>query len=155
MPNWIKGTLKLRGKTENIISFLQNGVHCYLYTNDGYVPVDREKWCQEYHDENYHEFIIKDLAHIDGTNRAFIEEQEISFETGCIAVIDFRQAWEYDADQFVDIAKKYNLDIRAYGIESGMQFIQEFEIINNKTTMKKQIKYVDWDWECPFPRMGG
>lgn len=25
MPNWCKGTLKIRGKKENIINFLENG----------------------------------------------------------------------------------------------------------------------------------
>ena len=76
-----------------------------------------------------------------------------------VCVVDIKQAWGFDAgdsdlQKWKDIAKEYNLDIRLYGIESGMRFCQEI-IITKETFEYRETKYNDWDWDCPFPRMGG
>ena len=86
-----------------------------------------------------------------------------------VMVLGVQQAWtftgrssDFDEKALVDIADKYNLDIRLYGIEQGMEFCQEVVVHHKRADEEKGkivvdsfIKYEDWDWECPFPRTGG
>jgi len=143
MPNWIEGTLKLRGSSENLKRFFDNAIQPPCYT------------C--YYDGEFNEVKIMPDAWIKGTSRAFVNDEcyiywEKAYETVCIPI---RQAWCFVAEEWAEISKKYNLDVRLYGFEQGMEFCQEVEIIDGKVTMDNKIRYDDWDWECPMPRMGG
>lgn len=59
------------------------------------------------------------------------------------------------------LADKYNVDIRLYGIECGMAFVQEVIVHHGHDSEKGRIvlnnciQFEDWAWECPFPDMGG
>ena len=66
-----------------------------------------------------------------------------------------RQAWDFPEEEWTEISKKYDVDLRLYGIERGMQFCQELEIIKGEVKLSKEKKYKNWDWECPFPYLGG
>ena len=66
-----------------------------------------------------------------------------------------RFAWKINAEKLQDIAKKYNIDIKILGFECGGQFNQLVEIIDKKIIKNEIITYKDYQWECPFSKMGG
>ena len=68
MPNWIKGTLKLRGKQEDIRRFFREG----LQPSDWPKPEDRVGQIIDRSAENELYFEFNREPHIVGTRRAFI-----------------------------------------------------------------------------------
>lgn len=157
MPNWIEGTLKLRGKREDIKRFFDEGLEASSWAD----PKDREDQVMDYSGENYISYGLKNLPCIKGTRRAFIQNQEIEMddEEGVLC-LDVKQAWgfscnESDLDQWKAISDEYNLDLKLFGVECGMQFTQEVIIIRGRSPIVNVTKYENWDWDCPFPRMGG
>lgn len=155
MPNWIEGTLKLRGKRADLEKFFETAIHPSSNFREEKPP--REKFITSRYEEDYTVFDIAKNAWIEGTRRAFINDDcvtEIEDEEA-IVCLPIRQAWSFDTDNWKDISKKYNLDVRLFGFEMGMQFCQEIEVINGTVTIDKDITYDDWNWECPMPLMGG
>lgn len=151
MPNWIEGTMKLRGKSADLIRFFENGFD---------TKVEKE----EYSDSVL--YTIGDFVYINGSIRAFTYDgydHDIYTDRPDdiqVALVPIRQAWSftpYDGaeQRWIDLAKEYNLDIRLQGFERGMEFYQDVEIVNGKLVRNDCITYEDWDWECPMPRMGG
>lgn len=169
MPNWIEGTIKLRGTSEDIRKFLEEKINYYDFKTwietgeDTIVP--REKW----------KFKIEDWGdcfevswdgnaepYIEGSRRAFLTSSQAYFENNQTSIVcfDIKQAWAFtpddtEAERWENLSKETNLDIRLFGFECGMQFGQEIEIINGKVTINKYFSYNDYNWECPFPNMGG
>lgn len=168
MPNWIEGTLKVKGKYENVKRFFTEGIQAYeLGKNVELKKVPKDSWL-EIEDYNYGEggfgctiyYTNGYEPHINNTHRAFITGNNVYIETYVkdaiiSASIEIKQAWSFKADEWLNIAETYNLDIRLYGVESGVQFCQDVEIIGGHITKDKEITYDDWDWDCPMPRMGG
>ena len=159
MPNWIKGTMKLRGKREDIYRFFKNGLNPSNWPK----PEDRENQVIDESGENYLEFSFCNEPHIAETRRAFITDDNVFMkdDEGTVC-IDVKQAWAFDAghesndlETWKNISKKYNIDIRLFGIECGMQFTQEIIIVRGRKAIVNEWQYEDWDWECPFPNMGG
>lgn len=172
MPNWIEGTMKLRGKMSDIKRFFDEGIEL------SGILKEQNKQRGDYIKENclenelYYE-IVGDTPHVIGTHRMFIAEGDYYLykndNDNNVMVLGVQQAWTFtgrsggvDEKALVDIADKYNLDIRLYGIEQGMEFCQEVIVHHKRADEEKGeivvdsfIKYEDWDWECPFPRMGG
>lgn len=176
MPNWISGTLKVRGKYEDVKKFYTEGVERVETKWDikqqdtFYVEIPKDEWMEvhESGETGQRECLITfknggnygDWTYVKDTKRAFISSNEIWFyENGrgepVIGISQINKAWEFKEEDWIDISKSYNVDIRLFGFECGMQFGEEIEIINGKTTLYKTIKYDDWNWECPFPDMGG
>jgi len=69
--------------------------------------------------------------------------------------IPIKQAWGFQKEDFVQISKKYNLDLRITGFERGMEFAEEIEVIQGLCTIDRVIEYSDYRWECPCPTLGG
>lgn len=154
MPNWIEGTLKLRGKSEDLKKFFDNAIKPCFSFNPEYQKREDFIVC---HYAEYNEVEIKKDAWIEDARRAFVSQNcyifwDQTYATVCIPV---KQAWEFTAANWQKISQKYNLDVRLYGFEQGMEICQEIEIIGGEITFNHDIKYDDWDWECPMPRMGG
>ena len=57
MPNWIEGTLKLRGKRVDIIRFFREGL-------EPSTPIDSENQVTDYSDDDVLEFNFKDWTYI-------------------------------------------------------------------------------------------
>lgn len=72
-----------------------------------------------------------------------------------ICVVEFKAAWAIDPVPYLKLAKKYNVDIRLYGFERGMEFNQEVIIENGEIVKDEEIKFDDYDWECVMPHLGG
>lgn len=169
MPNWIEGTLKLRGKRRDIERFFDDGTGPANWPNpeDRKNPVTKSVELDNVGVSYGVNYYFRNCAHITGTRRAFIEDGELYIEheydeEDIIACIDIRQAWAFDAgkdskdlDNWKRISEEYNLDLRLYGIECGMMFCQEIIIIRGREAIVNEWQYENWDWECPFPRKGG
>ena len=154
MPNWIKGTMKLRGQSEDLKRFFKDGVGKSSWFEDDARPI--ADFVQTDFDGEWCEVTFKSEPWIKGTRRAFIEGDYVGWgESFATIAIEVKQAWGFDTEAFAEISKKYNLDIRLYGFERGMEFCQEIEIIKGKITINKEITYDDWVWEFPMPNMGG
>lgn len=170
MPNWITGSLKLRGSYDNIINFFENGLNVYhghWNSDTGEYKervVPKSDWLkmEEFSANGGRECditISNYWAYIEGTKRAFISDGTWlcidDSDSPTVASMEINQAWGFKAEEFLEIAKKYNLDIRLWGLESGMGFGQEI-VIENEELMKDQIiKYEDFQWEAPMPWLGG
>ena len=153
MPNWIEGTMKLRGKQKDIKRFFDEGLEPSSYFGE----VNKlEDQVQDDSGDGYLEYHFRNEPYICGTRRMFITDSDAyMYDEDGVCCFDIKQAWGFKAEELEKISAKFNVDIRVYGIEMGMQFCEEILIENGKTIYDKEIKYGDWDWECPFPNMGG
>lgn len=164
MPNWCEGTIRIRGPLQNIKKFLEAAVE-----NVNYLGAERAA-IQVTVDEKGTSLVARnadgdfDLRNtclwVKGSRRHFIEpdfiEARAKEESGtAVLVLPFKAAWSVDINPFPDISKNCGVDIRIFVIESGMEFCQDIEIIGGTVTKSDTIEYEDWDWDCPFPRMGG
>ena len=161
MPNWIEGTMKLRGKREDIKRFLDNELEASSWYGEKKALEEQVK-CDS--DDSYFEYTFKNEPHIKGTRRAFVTDDYLYMNedegTACVSI---KQAWSFsttrddkELDLWKDNAHKYNIDIKLFGIECGMEFCQEVIVLKDSDrVIHNVIQYEDWAWDCPFPRMGG
>lgn len=168
MPNWSEGVLKIRGKKQDIENFIRNGIDYQDYRYEPAVdekgkvslkqsanardcPIEVDEW----------EITVKNTVdlHIKGTHRMFItskniecwwHEKEIE-----IVYLDIQQAWAVSAEQLQDLSKKYNLDFKIFATEMGMEFCQDIEVVGGQIIKDNEIKFDDFMWEAPDPRLGG
>lgn len=149
MPNWAEGTLKLRGKTENIVSALKE----MLLENQGATL-----------EEEYDGILLtfkteNDYFYINGTRRAFISAKDIEIWVDDFMIFElenFKQAWAASADNYTEISSKFDVDIKIFTFEMGMEFTQEIEI--SKGEIIKNIvneNFTNYSWDVPFSRLGG
>lgn len=153
MPNWIEGTMKLRGKQENIKRFFDEGLEPSSYFGEENKLEDQ---VQDESEDGFLEYHFRNEPHICGTRRMFITDSYADmYDEDGVCCFDIKQAWDFDAKELERISEKFNIDIRVYGIECGREFCKEILIEKGKTIYDKEIEYGDWFWECPFPKMGG
>ena len=163
MPNWSKGNLKIRGKKENIIKFLEEGTSLL----DGFwepkeiKPEIEINDCDEIEIKNLNKLKGIDCLYIKGTHRNFIEPvkneiyiHDIDEKEQIICLENFKAAWGIDADALRVISARYDIDLKIYGFECGMEFNQDIEIIKGKIIKDEEIKFVDYVWECIEPYIG-
>ncbi len=148
MPNWAEGSLKLRGKCENIASALKE----MLLNNT--VTLE-EEWDGVL-------LVFNNTApyfYINGTRRAFIDQKQIEVwleEEFCIVELDnFEQAWSAIPENYQEISSKFDVDIKIFTFECGMEFTQEIEISKGEIIKNVCLEYDDYQWEVPFSNLGG
>lgn len=164
MPNWCKGNLKIRGKKENIIKFLEEGTSLL----DGFwepkeiKPKIEINDCDEIEIKNLDETKGINYLYIKGTRRNFIDpvENEIYVhdedeEEQIICLENFKAAWGIDAAALRMISNRYSIDIKIYAFEAGMEFNQDIEIIKGEIIKDEEITFKDYVWECIEPNIGG
>ncbi len=170
MPNWCEGSLGVRGTKENVLKFLKEGFERHTYNvktrQNELVPGDIFTFDDE--DDDFIEVHFKSKAatwvYIKGTTRAFFDE-ECGVEYMSVRTKDdittcripIKQAWGYSEEDWLNIALQYDLDLILYGIECGMEFIQEFKIVRGKISAvtDDDRSTGNWLWDCPFPWLGG
>lgn len=168
MPNWIEGSMKLRGEKNDIKRFFEEGITVYkvkmsISENEKAkieeIEINKNEWLKiEYEDEDGFEVSFSEGVepYIKHTRRAFIIEEDVIYAFNGIACFNIKQAWDFLPENFIELAKTYNLDIRLFGIEKGMEFAREVEISKTgEIITDKEITYDDFVWECPFPNLGG
>ena len=91
MPNWIEGTLKLRGQSEDLKRFFKDGVRQSEWHEDDKRPI--EDYVQTAFDGEFCEVIFKNEPWIKGTHRAFIESNYVNWDESFATVaIEVKQA---------------------------------------------------------------
>nr|DAF58614.1 MAG TPA: Ferredoxin-like domain in Api92-like protein [Siphoviridae sp. ctkmP13] len=148
MPNWAEGSLKLRGKCENIASALKE-----MVLND--TVTLEEEWDGDL-------LVFNNTApyfYINKTRRAFINQNQIEVwleEEFCIVELDnFQQAWSAIPENYQEISSKFDVDIKIFTFERGMEFTQEIEISKGEIIKNVCSNYDDYQWEVPFSNLGG
>ena len=148
MPNWAEGSIKLRGRSENIASALKQ-----MLLNDTVTLED--KW-----DGTLLKFNnTAPYFYINETRRAFIEQEQIEVwleEEFCIVELDnFKQAWSAIPENYQEISSKFDVDIKIFTFECGMEFTQEIEISKGEIIKDLCYEYDNYQWEVPFNNLGG
>ncbi|MDW8668371.1 hypothetical protein Q7V90_09320 [Streptococcus suis] len=150
MPNWAEGTIKLRGRAENITSALK-----YMLCDDQCVSFK-----DEYDGEKLTFETTAPYFYINGTRRGFIETDSLEFwldqDFLIVELQDFKQAWAAIAENYQEISSKFDVDIKIFTFEMGMEFTQEIEISKGKI-LKNIVreKFDNYQWDVPFSRLGG
>ena len=148
MPNWAKGSLKLRGRSENIASALKE-----MLLNDTVTLEDE-----------YDGTLLKfnntaPYFYINNTRRAFIDQKQIEVwleEKICIVELDnFKQAWSAIPENYKEISSKFDVDIKIFTFECGVEFTQEIEISKGEIIKDVCYEYDDYQWKVPFSNLGG
>lgn len=164
MPNWCKGNLKIRGKKEDIVNFLEKGT-CFLSDSFELKEINPEvKLNEDYVLEikNINKEKGMDFLYIRGTHRNFIDpiEDEVYLygrdEKEAIAILkNFKAAWGIDEKRLAIISEAFNIDLKIYGFEKGLEFNQDIEIVKGEIVKNKKIKFKNYQWECTNPEIGG
>jgi hypothetical protein len=150
MPNWAEGTLKLRGRRKNIKSalkemFIGSDVSISEEMDDQALILTLTS--------------INSYFYINNTKRAFIDKNKIEVlleeDFEIIEIDDFKQAWRVIPKNYQEFSKKYNVDIKIFVFEQGLQFTQEIEIVDGQITKNETRKYDDYQWDVPFSKLGG
>lgn len=168
MPNWAEGTLKVRGKKENIVRFLKEGLLGYpehsLEINEQGTPVPKYSYRKIDLTEDDWETSLKCEGgfYINKTRRAFIEESCIQFyhdndEEVCqLEILGFKQAWAALPENYVELSKEFGVDFKIFTFEMGMEFTQEIEVTQGclaKDCCKQGFD--DYFWDVAFSSIGG
>lgn len=149
MANWAEGTLKLRGRTENVVSALKE-----------MLLINRGVTLEEKYDGTLLIFKTEDdYFQINSARRAFVSGKDIEIwlddDFMIIELEGFKQAWAAQADNYTDISSRFDVDIKIFAFESGMEFTQEIEISKGEIIKGACYEYDDYNWEVPFSNLGG
>lgn len=153
MPNWCEGTLKVRGTVEDLKRFVLEGLHPVDFLGEfkeglklnEYGNVESNETC---YIENVHRGFAK------GINAYFSEFEDDGKEVICF---DAKFAWGISAEELLETCKKYNVDMKIYAFERGMEFNQDIEIVDGAIVKDEEITFKgkDYEWECIMPLLGG
>ena len=162
MPNWCQGVLKVRGKKKDLLNFIKNGIEEAVYQNGEIVSKSIDLKVDKFGDIHFN--LDKKDIYVKDTRRMFIvddfewcwnDNSEEDLEETYIQCLDIRQAWAFSPENFLRVAEKYDIDMRAQGFECGCTFSQIIEIVDKKITKNEEITYDDYNWEVYDPRLGG
>ena len=170
MPNWCEGNVRFRGKQKDIKRFLMNEIIACKYCKDG-EEIKTVEYKPTIEDKDYMILITKEDEHswfwFKDTRRYFPQDDalEIWIEDDSpdkeivVCVENIRAAWSFEhCEQWVEFAKKYEIDIKLTGYEKGTMFSQIKTILRNGTVkdeIKEYYSWMDWMWNCPQPNNGG
>lgn len=148
MPNQAEGSLKLRGKSENIASALKQ----MLLNNTVTLEDEYDGTLLKFNN-------TAPYFYINGTRRAFFDHKQIEVwleEKFCTVELDnFKQAWSAIPENYQEISSKFDVDIKIFTFERGMEFTQEIEISKGEIIKNICYEYDDYQWEVPFSNLGG
>lgn len=162
MPNWCEGIMKIKGDFDDVKECVMNMFEPVRYSSDNPEP-KVEDYIKIIDDGSSGEEFwmnIKRTCYIKGTRRAFVEPQDIDFALSTknnttVSVIEFKQAWDMIAENYVDLSKDYNVDIKLHGFEHGMEFVRNVLIKKGEIIYNNDIQYEHYMWDCWFPNLGG
>lgn len=162
MPNWCEGYLKIRGKKEDIVNFIENEIRLIKLNSIISEPeyneikmIDDLGECSFNYKKSFNKYL-----HLKNTRRFFVESEEISFyyfeDEVCYLTLEVKQAWCIDVQELlVEHSKNYHVDFNIYASESGMEFEQYITIINGELMKNEEKEYNDFQFEAINPSLGG
>ena len=150
MPNWCKGTLRVRGTKEDLTKFVLEGLSPVTYLGQDAEQLKiGDCGCIEC-----------ERCWIKGTRRGFVVDSYVYFdnledEEKTTIALDTEFAWCISAEELLNSCKQYNVDMRIHAFESGICFNQIIEIIDGEITKDEEVKFDDYNWDCICPNIGG
>lgn len=150
MPNWCRGTLRVRGTKENLTKFVLEGLSPVTYIGQELEPLK-----------------MNDLGCIDcercwikGTYRGFVVDSHVYFddledEEETTIGLETEFAWGISSEELLNSCKQYGVDMRIHAFERGMCFNQIIEIIDGEITKDEEVEFDDYNWDCICPNIGG
>lgn len=69
--------------------------------------------------------------------------------------MDTKFAWTIHVEQLLEISKKYNIDLKIYAFERGMEFNLDIEVSKGKVIKSEVIKFDNYMWDCIDPLSRG
>ena len=162
MPNWCEGYLKIRGKKEDIVNFVENEINLLkskdIFSEPEYLEIKMIKDSYEYRFEHKNSF--KEYLRLKNARRFFVESEEISFyyygDEVCYLTLEIKQAWCIDVQELlVEHSKKYHVDFNIYASESGMEFEQYITVVEGELIKNEERIYVDFQFEAINQELGG
>ena len=162
MPNWCEGYLKIRGKKEDIVNFVENEIKLLklksIILEPEYVDIKMIDDLGEY-SFNYKKS-FREFLYLKNTRRFFVESEEISFyhfeDEVCYLTLEVKQAWYIDVQELlVEHSKKYHVDFNIYASEKGMEFEQYITVVEGKLIKNEEREYTDFQFEAINPELGG
>ena len=156
MPNWAKGEIRIRGNQENVKKFILEGLEEVSGSifEEEIKPIKKDEY----------DIVQYDCVHICNTFRGFIDDLFIDLnftddfddrDKKVYISCKVRFEWGCKIEEIQEIAKKFNIDIRMYLFEAGMQFNRDIEIIDGEILKDSKIQYNNYVWECIMPNLGG
>ena len=141
MPSWCEGVMKIRGKYDDVERFVLKQIEKAKNIDDeGYAQEVKNSW-------------------IIGTYQGHVTQDYIQIKDRpggrAITVFNYSEAFRIHANDWLKIAKEYNVDIKGVFAEGGSEFAQQLLIENGEIVMNEELYYDDWDWDFPFPNLGG
>jgi len=162
MPNWCKGTLKVRGNVIKLRNFVSNSLLPVSYCGEEHPPI---QVVSENGDLTFYAHVngdtnISEWFWLESTNRHFVEPGEIlveaqSLNEQLILALPFEAAWDINAHDLWRLCIQHGIDMKITGFEKGAQIQREVEIVGGIITLDSTIRYKDYEWECPCPLLGG
>ena len=164
MPNWCVGFIKVRGKKNDVISFLENEILKMNYTGLFESPKSENikmedvgyGYLYKLNDDK------KEYFYLNNSTRCFIEQNEIEIynysdtdENETYVTLKFKQAWDVEENLFEKLSEKYNIDFNIYASERGMEFERYITLIKGEFTRIETKKYDDFYFEAINPEVGG
>lgn len=164
MPNWCEGVIKVRGKKNDVISFLENEILKMQYTALFQEPKSENikmedvgyGYAYQLNDDK------KEYFYLNNSTRCFIEQNKIEIyiysdtdENETYVTLKFKQAWDVEEDLLEKLSEKYNIDFNIYASERGMEFERYITIIKGEFTRNEIKKYDDFYFEAINPELGG
>ena len=176
MPNWAEGNIRVRGKRENIIRYIQENF-ISIYDLEGgkweerpvHLEIGAGGW----------ELLINKDADTNGciwfknSKRMFIDYDRCNFEhthtisgefsddekhtnKDQVLYLDgFKGAWGIDGEYFRKAATDYKVDIRLFVWERGMEWSSVSTFYRDGHVEDDSRTYSEWMWESALPNYGG
>lgn len=161
MPNWAVGSLKLRGKRENIGRFMNERLVAVVrkpVTDDDFTDYTERPLKWDWRDDEEVEMENADTIWIRDTKRNFIEfddyddhlvcvehwnkgivhlpvyyaKDDPKSQEDCLVVLPFRAALGVDPEPYQEWSKEYEISIKIYTVEQGMGFFQGYSFYDGK-----------------------
>lgn len=158
MANFCQGILKIRGDKEDICNFIENNLTFYPDpTNLNNKLYFRKTWDNDYEVDYTLHYDVK-YTHLNDSHRHFIKENQINVynrDKYWLTFITLIACWDIDIDYLIKISKDYNIDLKIYAFEKGMEFNRDIEIHKGKVIKNKYINFKNYEWECIDPTIGG
>ena len=183
MPNWCKCNIRFRGKMEDILRLIkENFIFCKIRWNEKTKQTYTEAKLSNVELEGDYLIYVttpfgddkdttnKSYCYIKETRRNFINLVGTNFESSAvyklknkendyIVVFDeFAAAWNIEPEPYIEMSKKYHVDIRIMGWEQGVGFRQDIVIIDGeiiRNVTDDYGSYDSWMWESALPYVGG
>nr|DAX80802.1 MAG TPA: hypothetical protein [Caudoviricetes sp.] len=163
MPNWCEGYLKIRGKREDLINFIENEILLMNYIDSD--NIEEENIKLEFYDFEYffgYDKSERQYLYLKNSHRFFIEDESIRFQyderesAPHYLLLHIRRSWSIKNEKMlVEDSKKYHLDFNVYATERNLEFEEYITIIDGEITRNETKEYDDFRFEAINPELGG